>query len=1295
MNEKKKLDIIRNMLGELLGNKEDGNNKGNEKKDKLKKRYIEKSKRVLHFYRNYMNVLEKEELDKFENFYNMVLNNSFDYSKKDNIDTYMYCNVYPILKRTFESFVSYLSNLLQHKDDDNYKKIINKFDPILLFSQYIIRLTDNDDGFSLNEMNNDMYICMSDTHETAKDHINYNINSTIKKEDNYIEDEYYKMDEKYNKLSTMKNKNNLGNNKIKNEIKDFYNSYDNLIEEKKLKEQQKRKEIMKNIYEKKNILSQDEISLYENYYEENIKIKTSIRYRKKANLDSTSYIDIKNSNKWSNNFPNTFNISLDLKESIESVICQNSILNRENKIDKKSSHNIEMKELKIINDNISCKHFTNKSYIKKEDNVNLEEYNNIEKEDNIDNIIKLLESQENSYIEKRIYLLLNKWVKEENGRKFIIHNKSKIEPLFNEYKKKNYIVTDRDIIPLLFFIDKKLYLNYSLVHPYNYNYFYYIFHLNSSFYCADTNSITFEELWNFLVSNLPLNNYLYKEDILIGLEKYEKKKQLHKNYVFTVTFIKNFLLFILIDIFLMLSYIIKTHYYKYVFDYIYLETNMLDVEKTDQYTSQDMKEADQDEKIKTKNKNNNNNDDDNNDDNNNDDNNNGDNNNNSNHNDNNNNNNNNCNNNDNFFLYITTSFSSFLSSSSSSTSDISCTPSITYKGVENNGYVKNKEHIIKEYIKEQQDNNDAIFNHHEVIQRKTECACDENGICNNTDGKILNTNHQYEKNENNIKEYNIKEDDIKEDDIKEDDIKEDNIKDDIKEDDINKNIINENKEVYFLANQLNGFVNFLLLLWGINITFDDINHEEFLITEELSTDTDDNFINLDTNYSTNRLTTTTTTNNNNNNNNNNKYHNNSNNYKDDDEKIKIINQTNKKVKCKKRDIRNNYSSYDTNDEESEEKMINTWAKKTQNLYNKNYQSDSNMNISIKKYKKNTSKKKNKNEERAKSLIIISRKGNNKKKKNKKNNNKINKNLLYDNSHQQNKNIFDDNKNYVKNEEYLNDENYIHDYKVYYEFKEMYKQKNYEHIINNFIHSIVKQLKPYKKNYYNKIIKMIKNNKLQNVFINIFGKQKSNLQNKNVQTYKKLEELPECDEYKVKNNINENFVNNNYNNDNISSHINNYNDNNINNNLQDQKMKRSKDSSCNKQPHMNCVEENKSTPNSSFDIVTREKSISYIIYFTQTYIKKKTKKQVQDKKISPINILKNEQKKNTFIDTILTLCNFKLYKKKFLNKFNSENIYILLFFVYYVNEQIDDLLTYNLLPKKKKKKNENITLNIME
>lgn len=79
----------------------------------------------------------------------------------------------------------------------------------------------------------------------------------------------------------MKNKDILGNNKIKNEIKDFYNTYDNLIEENKLKEQQKRKEIRKNIYEKKNILTHDEISLYENYYEENIKIKTSIRYRKK------------------------------------------------------------------------------------------------------------------------------------------------------------------------------------------------------------------------------------------------------------------------------------------------------------------------------------------------------------------------------------------------------------------------------------------------------------------------------------------------------------------------------------------------------------------------------------------------------------------------------------------------------------------------------------------------------------------------------------------------------------------------------------------------------------------------------------------------------------------------------------------------------------------------------------------------------------------------------------------------------------------------------------------------------
>lgn len=185
--------------------------------------------------------------------------------------------------------------------------------------------------------------------------------------------------------------------------------------------------------------------------------------------------------------------------------------------------------------------------------------------------------------------------------------------------------------------------------------------------------------------------------------------------------------------------------------------------------------------------------------------------------------------------------------------------------------------------------------------------------------------------------------------------------------------------------------------------------------------------------------------------------------------------------------------------------------------------------------------------------------------------------------------------------------------------------------------------------------------------------------------KKLEELPKCDENKIKNNINENSVNNNYNNDNMA-HINNYNDNNINNYLQDQKIKRSRNSSCNKQTHMNCVQENYMTQNSSFDILSTEKSISYIIYFTETYIKKKTKKKVQDKKISSINILKNEQKKNTFIDSILTLCNFKLYKKKFLNKFNSENIYILLFFVYYVNKQIDDLLTYNILPKKKKKKN---------
>ncbi|VTZ66461.1 conserved Plasmodium protein, unknown function [Plasmodium chabaudi chabaudi] len=532
MNENKKLDIIRNMLNTLLGPPEfEINNKSDEIKNKLKKKYIDKSKKVIYFYRSYMNILEQKELEKFSNLYDIILNNSFEYSEKDDIDTYMYCNIFPVLKKTFDSFVLYISKLVEHKHDESYKTIIKNLNPILLFSQYIIRLS-NDIGSESESIDNDLL------KENQTPIPFNNVTSAIN---------YHNINGNYNNALFFENKNSkIEEGHFEKEIQNFYSKYDMLEQENKLKEHEQKKEILKSIYHKKNLLSQEDIALYNAYYEQHIKL----RRNKSQNLLSSSMIaNFNDENTLEiDTHRNSFSIALDMKN--KQGLGQH--------FEKKTT---ELKKRQTEeNTQVDPK---NASVL--EDEINL---------DSFDEIIKKIEKKENCDFEKKIYVLLNKWIQEEDGRRFIINQKCKIEPLFNEFKKINHTITDKDIIPLIFFIDKNLYLNYSLVNQYNYNSFYYIFHLYSSFYCSDTNSITFNELWDFLISNLPLNNYLYKNDIIIGFKKFEKKKKIIKNFHFFISFIKNFLIHLLIDIFLFISKIVRIEFCSTNFDNT-LQTNHL------------------------------------------------------------------------------------------------------------------------------------------------------------------------------------------------------------------------------------------------------------------------------------------------------------------------------------------------------------------------------------------------------------------------------------------------------------------------------------------------------------------------------------------------------------------------------------------------------------------------------------------------------------------------------------------------------------------------------------------------
>ncbi|KJP89019.1 hypothetical protein AK88_01311 [Plasmodium fragile] len=564
MNENKKLEIIRSMLHTLLGDSEkerkddddvgeeevaDANNnplhcaprgdhrnvcneteKEQKEKNKLKKKYVQKSKEVISFYRNYMNKSEQKELEKYANLYDIVLNNSFEHTERDSIDTYMYCNVFPMLKKTFDAFVVYVSKLNEHKNDESYTKVIKNFDPILLFSQYIIRLTDED--FSQSDKDNSLFEeelngCFPTEEDFQK--------KTTLELDKLIHDECFVtaggMHTNVTDLGhTDGKKTDAELTQVEKEINDFYNNYDIVAQENKLKRWEKRRDILRSIYSNKNVLSAEEIALYNSYYEERIKVrgKKVLAGRR----DSSLILNFATTNSFGNVAvtPNEFNITLDLEETRGGTRGDA----------KEKGGEVQVKEKGHLN-------VANPPGDAHPDEVG----------DNLDELIKQLERRESSYFEKRIHFVLDKWVREEDGRRLIIKQKDKIKIIFDEFKKKNYTITDKDIIPLLFFIDKKLFLNYTLVHQYNFNNFHYIFYLHSSFYCSDTNSITFEELWTFLVSNLPLNSHLYKEDILIGLDKFYRKKKILRNFQFTITFVKNFLLFLLMDMFLFLSRFVK------------------------------------------------------------------------------------------------------------------------------------------------------------------------------------------------------------------------------------------------------------------------------------------------------------------------------------------------------------------------------------------------------------------------------------------------------------------------------------------------------------------------------------------------------------------------------------------------------------------------------------------------------------------------------------------------------------------------------------------------------------------
>ncbi|SBT72124.1 conserved Plasmodium protein, unknown function [Plasmodium malariae] len=1174
MNDNKKLDIIRSMLNALLGgsesqdrndednddennddennddeNNDDENNDDNDNnnddinnnnnnyynnnnngthgkrskhsKSKLKKIYIEKSKKAIFFYRNYMNILEQQELEKFSNLYDIILNNSFEYSEKDNIDTYMYCNVFPILKKTFDSFVLYISKLVTHKNDENYKKIIKNLDPILLFSQYIIRLTDDDFSLSADddmfemELNDNTFqpknkFIYENEHNNS---CNYNIISNTLTSNSFIP-----MSEHMNSTT---------NTGIDKEISDFYNKYDTLVQENKLKEKQKKQEILKNIYDKKNVLSQEEISLYDMYYEENINFKERkfrVRGTSSVHLDlnelsrissfqNMGYGDnLGSTDNFVDGTPNAFNISLDLKAASQQIkYASRNEMKNEAKVVEKKFMTVQEKS-KMVD------HAKNKVPI---------QYNEENPDEEFNYVIKQLERKESSYFEKKIYLLLNKWIKEEDGRRFIINQKSKIEPLFNDFKKKNYTVTDKDIIPLLFFIDKNLYLNYSLVHQYNYSNFYYIFHLHSSFYCSDTNSITFDEVWNFLVSNLPLNNYLYKEDILIGLEKFRKKKEIIKNFHFTITIIKNFLILLLMDIFLFFSDFIKTELLNSNENAYFVQTEQLKVPLSNS-----------------------------------------------------------------FYLHMN-SFSTVYSSSSSASSILSAS-SATHVEM-----LSNIEHPSTGN-KQNGKNNDTL-----------------KGVDHTTmDEGTSNTNDASNRSEN-----------ISADQPK-----------------IDEKNVDDKEETKNCGRRKNLLMYFLLLLWGVNIKL-NFCPEEFMISGELSTDADEEEEEGEEGEEEDKEGDQDED----------RKEKQDEDKKEDQEKDRSKHHNEKpngvsKEYCKETSKIEEKSNREQGEESKGEKIKSKNGSKIHEKYKGTYKkekhkyichTDSNTSINA-KYRKGCQK--------TRSLSLNQSNNSNKRLKSTKKMEKILKN--------KEKIDINELRNIKKRKEAKR-------FQGLYHLRKRYKEKEYSEHINKLIHSIVKNIKPKRKNYYNQVVYKLENDSA-NVFLNIL--QDNDVTKKVSDMHVEINERNEiCSSGKVDKDKEHPHVN--------SSDIENH------SNLDNRDYIGVTSFNKNNWHHNSFDKNNKNAFTHCFSGIFNEKqTVCLLENFVKTYIKKKKKKKKSlinsnnminafQQNIEPTSIF--SKGKNKVQKSILLLCNFKLYKKKFLNKFNIDHIYLLLFFVCYIKASMDD------------------------
>lgn len=1027
MNEIQKLNIIRNMLNTLLGAKDV---KHEEDTNKLKNKYIQKSKKVIDFYRHHMNENEKKKLEQFNELFNSILSNSFNCSDMESIDTYIYLNVYPILKKTFDYFIVYINNLVNHKTDPNYQRIIKNFNPVIWFSQHIIRMADEDFCSEDEEIESNSEF---DLNEIGS-FLNTSLDSTINEELTVALE------------GITEEQPDLGND-IQSEIFTYYSRTFTVDAEAKLKEQQQKKDILKCIYHKKNVLSQQEITLYNQYYEEQVKMQKISKSKRKESTKGkhTGTLSITKPTDNSNNDRGFFSLSLDMNPEMYQLQPE-----KEEKGDK---------EKKMIN--------------------NKDEFNDI---------IKQLERQESTYFERKINRLIHKWIKEEEGRRLIINLKAKVEGLYYDFRKKNNTITDKDVIPFLFYIDKKLFLNYALIHQYNHNRFYYIAHLLSSFSCSDTNDITFDELWFFLISNLPLNNFLYKENLLVGFEKHERRKKIDKNFTFSVTFVKNFLLFLLMDLFVFISNCIRSK--------LFLKKNYRSLLKRLEIKQNKIEST-------------------------------------------------------NFYSQVD-SFSIFYSSGSESESESESEPEAE---------AENKNEIESE-------DNKSLKVGTQPLKNSNWITSIEEGEWNYlVYGKQIDESS--EENEEN------------------------------EENELESSMMEPRKKATTIESleyaDLNFLLFVLLMLWGQNVQC-DLNIEEYITSDEIPTDYDLEEMNEPHDH-----------------------HNKNSTYTKRFQTMKTLKKgkTKKFTQEEKRfdeqlNERKYNSSTDIEEENQRERKNKKRSKSTKvrSLRKK-----------IRKPEEDKNKNKDEIEETVKQMIIEKKKINLRK---------------------------------LGKKEKL--EKHIHEL---VEFQKLYDQKEYGKNINTLLNSVVKIIKPSKKNYYNKIIKVLERGERGKPFSILFRK-KEDL-GKIID--QQIENIEECDKG---NHVKSNGL--------IYNGI-------IHLNCDDKKNEEETEEASRKKKlktlcavqHIKAIKDMLMNTHPFVNVYLKKEKRKL-----QKAIQKKKEKDLEEEKYleekseNNNTSIKNE-KQYDIIHCILLLCNFKLYKKKFINKFKSQHIYILIFFINHILNMIDSFL----------------------